>query len=230
MQEYTARVLSKKYLTRLVMEFELQLISPDSIDFRAGQNMEFKIGETWLPYAIASSPAEQNSQLSFCVELLSNFAAATYFKNLEPGASVSMRGPSGDLFVESATTPLFFLANGIGVVPFRSIIIDLLAHGFSLPCKLVFGVRTEEDVFYYDKFSNLASIYSNFRFTPVILRPVSHWPAEVGSPVTYLDAYYMQFKQYTFYICADAQTAQSAKNILLKNSHPESNIKLEILK
>jgi predicted ferric reductase len=53
-----------------------------------------------------------------------------YIKKLDIGATVSMMGPTGGFSIPDMEHELFFVAQGIGVAPFCSIVPNLLANGF----------------------------------------------------------------------------------------------------
>lgn len=227
MQEFKGKIVEKKYLTAHTLEITVQLLSPTDITFVAGQFMEFKIGERLKAFSIVSAP-EQKQYLQFCVALYDKGIASEYFKGCKIGSEVTLGGPRGNFVVQNFTRNIFFVASGVGIAPFCSIIPELLTRGFGKKLKLLFGVRSEADVFYFDRFNYLKTLYKNFTFTPILSQPRSHWPGETGRVTTYLDVAYDYYKDYVYYICGSERMATDTRALLLTRDHDVKDIKLEI--
>jgi CDP-4-dehydro-6-deoxyglucose reductase len=144
------------------------------------------------------------------------------------GSDVTMRGPAGMFTVQDFNRPAFFVATGVGIAPFASMIPDMLVRGYTEPIRLLFGLRSEENVFFYDRFNRLASQYENFKFVPILSRPQSHWPGETGRVTTYLEVSYQYFKNYVFYLCGDKDVVADTRQVLLKQGHEPRGIRVEV--
>lgn len=228
MQEYTAKISHKKHLTEHVIELFIELVSPSDIQFKPGQFMQFKIGTVMRSYSITSIPTETNTTLGFCIELVENGVGSLMFQKANVGDEVVVRGPSGIFTFSQFDRNVSFVATGVGVAPFTSIIPSILSAGYTGNVHLLFGVRHEEDVFYFDKFTHLQSLYPNFKFTPMLSQPRSHWPGEVGRVTTYLDVAYEYYKDNMFYICGGMEMIKDTRALLIKKGHNPKDIKLEI--
>jgi ferredoxin-NADP reductase len=76
----------------------------------------------------------------------------TLFK-LKPGTEVHLADPMGDFVLPKLIqTPLVFVAGGIGITPFHSILEWLAATGEERPIKLLYGVRSEDEIIFEDTF------------------------------------------------------------------------------
>lgn len=227
MQEFLTQVTRLKHLTLDVMEIDVELMAPEELSYQAGQYMEFKVGGVWRAYSFATPPVSDNPNLMFCAKLEPKGVASDFIRQLEVGSELVMRGPSGNFVVADFHQPTFFVATGVGVVPFGAMIPDMLMRGSRQPIRLLFGVRNEEEVFYYDRFNRLSKQYDNFKFVPILSRPRSHWPGETGYVTTYLEISYPYFKDYIFYLCGDKAVVTEAQQILLKAGQDPQKIKLE---
>jgi len=227
MQEYRGKIIEKKFLTMNVLELTVLLVFPANIKFAAGQFMQFKIGDALKAYSIVSVP-DHNLALKFCVSIVEKGLASEFFKRAKVGDEVDMRGPAGNFMVEDFTKNYFFVATGVGVAPFASIIPDLLGRGFTQKAVLLFGLRHEEDIFYYERFTHLQSLYENFKFVPLLSRPKSHWPGETGRVTTYIEVAYEYYQNYLFYISGWMDMAKDVKDLLLKKGRKPEDIKVEI--
>lgn len=225
-----AEVVYLKYLTQDVVELETKLIAPDIVHFKAGQFLQFNIHGVFRSYSIVNPPEGETGTLLFLIKIIPGGVGSEYVKALKPGDVITMRGPMGVMGVKENhwDRPLFFVATGVGVAPFNSIIHDLLNRGFDQQITLVFGVRSEEDTFYYDSFRSLAHFYKNFHFIPILSRPQSHWPGEVGRVTTYLDIHYEQHVESVFYLCGSKEMVMDSHKILIGRGHKGADIHLEI--
>lgn len=229
MQEFLVEVTALHNLTSDVVELEVRLVAPDIIDFKAGQYMFFKVGEGELRcYSIASPPVMHDPVLKFVIKLIPEGLGSNFIKSLEVGKTFTMQGPTGGFAVPALDRDLFFVASGIGIAPFCSMVPDLLSRGFSGNLRLLFGLHNEENVFYYHKFKEMLPLHPNFSFIPVLSHPESHWPGEIGRVTTYLSVSYPSYKSSVFYICGAPDMVKDTRQILLGAGHSARDIKTEI--
>ena len=227
MVEFQTKISEIKYLTLKTVELTVDLVNPDEIKFEAGQFMQFLLGKAPRSYSIVSIP-NHNRQLKFCIELLDKGLVSQFLKQAKVGSFLPMQGPLGNFLFDRPEKNAFFVATGVGIAPFASIIPNILSTGYSGKAQLLFGVKHEEDVFYFDKFRHMANLYQNFKFVPILSQPQSHWPGESGRVTTYLEVAYEYFKDYIFYICGNTEMVKESRELLLKRGHDPKNIRLEI--
>jgi phenol hydroxylase P5 protein len=88
---------------------------------------------------------------------------------LSAGQPLRISGPYGRFFVrKSANRPLLFMAGGSGLSSPRSMILDLLESGATLPITLVYGQRSADELYYDAEFRAHAARYSNFTYLPAL--------------------------------------------------------------
>jgi ferredoxin-NADP reductase len=107
-------------------------------------------------YSIASSPG---SPLELTVELIEDGEVSPYLtEELRPGDRFELRGPVGGYFVwePSRGGPLFLVAGGSGVVPFRAMLLQLRSED-GVQATLLHSSRSWEDVIYRDELRALES-------------------------------------------------------------------------
>lgn len=79
-------------------------------------------------FTIASAPFEQNIWLTTRhMEKGSSFKAALFA--LPIGGNIEANGPEGDFVVNDLAREFIFIAGGIGITPYRSILLDLDQRG-----------------------------------------------------------------------------------------------------
>lgn len=86
-----------------------------------------KIKNGTRPFTVASAPAENRIRITTTIrESPSEFKKALF--ELKPGMKINMRGPVGPFYLKD-NSPSLFIAGGIGITPFRSIIKQLELEG-----------------------------------------------------------------------------------------------------
>jgi len=98
--------------------------------------------------------------------------------NLAEGSEITFQGPFGDFILRPPMRDTLFIATGTGIAPFRSMLHWLLAdperHREHTFC-LLFGARTEHDLYYREEFARLAAEHANFHFLPTLSRAEPAW-------------------------------------------------------
>ena len=127
-------------------------------------------------FSIANHPADvaATKSIELNVRQLPGGAGTTWLhQQLQAGDRLRVAGPYGRFFVrESAQQPMLFMAGGSGLSSPRSMIVDLLARGCTLPITLVYGQRSREELYYEPEFRALAAQHPNFTYVPAL----SHEP------------------------------------------------------
>lgn len=193
-----AYMVSPKYRLMLFLQKRTQ-VAKDTYDFafRGNQKLEFSPGQfmEWtLPHAhpdtrgnrryftVASSPTENEVHLgvrmsdkpsSFKKELMS----------LKPGGGIVAGQLGGDFVLPSDTKkPLVFIAGGIGITPFRSMIKYLVDTKQKRKVTLFYVNRHEEDIAYAEVFSQAEKVL-DFEVIYVLTNAAKapqKWSGEVG--------------------------------------------------
>lgn len=90
--------------------------------------------------------------------------------------------PHGAFALDGASTPIVFLAGGIGVVPTYSMIKQALHDGSRRRLTLLYSNRTVEDAPFLDELANRAAAHDNFHFAPTLTGAglPSEWKGETG--------------------------------------------------
>ena len=123
---------------------------------RAGQHLDVRLTaddgyRAERGYSIASAPGEG---VAITVERLEDGEVSPYLtEELRPGDRIEVRGPIGQYFIWEPDDPhpLFLVAGGSGVVPFRAMLRHRARTGSQVPMRLLCSSRTIEDVIYRDE-------------------------------------------------------------------------------
>jgi ferredoxin-NADP reductase len=153
------------------------------IHYTAGQFIELTLAHErpddrgkrrW--FTLSSSPTDQFVSITtkFAGEAASSFKRALF--DLKPGAELQMSDPMGDFVLPKLVqTPLIFVAGGIGITPFHSIFSWLADTKEERPIKLMYGVRTEDEIIFQETFAKARQ-----HATLVVSEPSEAWGGERG--------------------------------------------------
>ena len=140
----------------------LRLDVPDWPGHLPGQHVDVRLTaedgyQAQRSYSIASQPG---TPIELTVELIDDGEVSPYLtEELRVGDRFELRGPVGGYFVwePSRGGPLFLVAGGSGVVPFRAMLRQLTGEGGGVQATLLNSSRSWEDVIYRDELSALAT-------------------------------------------------------------------------
>ena len=106
------------------------------------------------------------------------------FKTLPLGAAIRLEGPYGSLTLhDDPARPAVFLAGGIGITPFRSLLVDAAQHHRPHRLFLFYATRHPAEAPFLEELHNLER--ENSRYTLVATRTAraassQPWPGETG--------------------------------------------------
>jgi ferredoxin-NADP reductase len=142
----------------------IALAMHDWAGHRAGQHVDVRLTapdgyQTERSYSIASAP--EDAYLALTVERLEDGEVSPYLVDeLRPGDELELRGPVGGYFVwddEFGTDPVFLVAGGSGLAPFRSMLRHHHASGSRAPVRVLCSARSLELLIYREELLKLAA-------------------------------------------------------------------------
>lgn len=153
------------------------------VRYTAGQFIELRLEHAnpdergqkrW--FTLSSSPTDELVSITtkFAAEKSSSFKKA--LRHLQPGNRVTMSDPMGDFVLpQLIQTPLVFVAGGIGITPFHSMLTWLHATNEQRPITMLYGVHNEEEIIFQE---TLAKAHQHA--TIVVTEPSAAWGGERG--------------------------------------------------
>ncbi len=145
-----------------------------AMHFQAGQYVQLVIPgiEGNRAFSIANAPAQVQAtgEIELNVRLVPGGAGTSWLhQQLKVGDKLQISGPYGRFLVrKSARLPLVFMAGGSGLSSPRSMIQDLLADKSQQPMTLVYGQRTQDELYYDAEFRALAEQHPHFTYVPTL--------------------------------------------------------------
>ena len=165
----------------------IQIQDEELFDFNPGQFivMDLPIGsrrlQRWRSYSIANTPKPENV-LEFCIGKLEGGAASQYFfEEIEIGTSIKFKGPEGTFVTpKNLDRPIVMICTGTGVVPFRSMIQEIVLKDLDFKSiQLIYGCRYRDDILYRTEFEYLEANNANFKYSIVLSRQ-KDWEGHQG--------------------------------------------------
>jgi ferredoxin-NADP reductase len=99
-------------------------------------------------YSVASSPLDAG-QIELTIDRLDDGEVSPYFHDVVlEGDQVEVRGPFASYFVWRGESPVLLIGGGSGVVPLMAILRHRRRTMPELPMRLVYSVRTAQDVIF----------------------------------------------------------------------------------
>jgi ferredoxin-NADP reductase len=147
---------------------------PDGFEFRAGQALDLTLlnpPETDAEgnirtFSIVSPPFEDQLMIA---TRMRNTAFKRTLESVPLGTDVQINGPSGSLTLhKNSSRPAVFLAGGIGITPFLSILRQAAHEKLPHRLCLFYSNRRPEDAPFLDTLNELQKTNPNFRFVPTM--------------------------------------------------------------
>jgi ferredoxin-NADP reductase len=128
----------------------------EQIDYIAGQAIELIINhpepdnrgiKRW--FTLSSSPSDKLISITTKLARIKSSSYMLALRRLKIGDAIDFSEPSGNFVLPSDDeTPLIFVAGGIGITPFHSILTWLESNRKSRPIKLLYAVNNEDEIIF----------------------------------------------------------------------------------
>ena len=210
---------------------------PDGFKFKPGQFANFTLDSTIATDAggstrslsIASAPHENDLMVAMRMRDTGFKRAASA---LPIGAPFLLEGPYGNLILHrDIARPAVFLAGGIGITPFRSMIRHATEVGSAHRIFLFYSIRRLEEAAFLKELLEMQELNLRFKFIPTITHPDGiphHWRGELGyitEPM--LTRWLPDFQVPIFYIAGPPGMVAGMRQILCDAGVSDDDIRAE---
>jgi NAD(P)H-flavin reductase/ferredoxin len=167
------RVVGQQKLTHDITQLTVRL--DDALAYRAGQFAEIsfpaepRLEGVARSYSFASKPGDDGI-VTFFVRKVPGGRMSTLVNDEDlDGQPVQVDGPAGDFWLRPSNAPLLLIAGGSGLAPVLAMLEQAHAEGITRAVTLVFGARTQADLYAMSAIEDLARSWrGDFRFVPVL--------------------------------------------------------------
>jgi ferredoxin-NADP reductase len=158
LKDQNVKFLGSKVVAEGTMAFEFS--KPKGFEFQAGQSIDMTLGTQIYPFSIAASPNENLIRIVTRMRPESEFKKK--LKKLKAGEKVRIQGPSGDFTLRKKSDKrLIFLAGGIGITPFSSMIAWAFQEKLPYKITLICGNSSKESAALLSDLEYVASQHAN---------------------------------------------------------------------
>jgi phenol hydroxylase P5 protein len=208
-RDFEGTVARIEQLTPTIKALHIKLGEP--LHFQAGQYVNLAIPGLGIrrAFSLANAPGG-GDEIELNVRVVSGGQGTTWLhEQLKGGDAIQLAGPYGRFFVrrsvhEAEQIPCLFMAGGSGLSSPRSMILDLLEQGCTLPITLVYGQRTRAELYYHDDFLSLSERHPNFHYVAALSHepPDSDWSGHRGFVHEAAKAHFHNdFRGHKAYLC-----------------------------
>ncbi|HET9183582.1 MAG TPA: FAD-dependent oxidoreductase [Candidatus Angelobacter sp.] len=213
------------------------LKKPAGFIFKAGQTADLTLvdppetdseGNT-RTFSIASAPTE--NELVFATRLRDT-AFKRSLRNMKPGTKIKVDGPMGSFNLhKNAAKPAVFLAGGIGITPFRSIIREAAQQNDPHQIYLFYSNRRPEDAAFMDELQTIPRQNPNFHLIPTMAemdKSQQGWTGERGFiDAAMLKRHLPELAGPIFYTAGPPAMVAAMKDMLVKAGVDEDDVRAE---
>lgn len=228
-EEFELELLDIQDLTHDIKLVKLKILDSQTMNFKPGQYIQFRIPGTdeYRAYSISSSPYIKD-KIELIIRFVPGGLCSTYVhKALEKGDKVIFTGPFGDFFLrEDKGSDIIAIGGGCGMAPICSIIYYLAEKGMPRRFFYFFGARTRRDLFFTEKLRKLEEKFPNFKYIPALSEPSpqDRWEGETGLITHVVEKYLGEKGEKEAYLCGPPPMIDAAIKVLGKKGVPSENI------
>jgi ferredoxin-NADP reductase len=188
MIDYESALLGRTEVAKGTMAFQFE--KPNSFVFKAGQYMDITLSGSQPQFgpsngmthtfSIANSPCDEELVVT---TRMRNTVFKHAISSLPIGSRARIEGPMGSFSLHKNTArPAVFLAGGIGIAPFLSMLSYATEEKLRHPIVLFYANRYLEDAAFIDTLWKLERANPRFRFVPTLTRAASNngWKGKTG--------------------------------------------------
>ncbi|MGC3974078.1 MAG: FAD-dependent oxidoreductase [Nitrospira sp.] len=180
-------------------------------------------------FSIASAPHEDTIMVA---TRLRDTAFKRELQHMPIGSTVRMEGPFGRLVLHSdQTRPAVFLAGGIGITPFRSMLVHAAQQQSPQRLVLFYSNRRPDDAPFLDELQSLQDKNPRYRFVGTMTEPAKSsrpWAGETGYlNATLFSKHLVDIEKPIYYVVGPPGMVVALRTMLREKGIDDSDIRIE---
>lgn len=226
------KLLERKTVARATIELLFE--KPDGFTFKPGQYGGFTLinpqetdaGGITRRFSLLSAPHDAK------IAITTRIQSSAYKRELNAlpiGAAIKFAGPTGNFVLhDDESVPAVFIAGGIGITPFYSMITHAIHNHSPRSLTLFYGNNTPEDSAYLEELKKLASTHTNFKLVAVMAHANDQWDGEKGY-ISYelIKKHVADINPPIYYICGSPVMVNALHETLKELDIADTQIKIE---
>jgi ferredoxin-NADP reductase len=200
--------------------------------FKSDKNLKFKPGQYMiyrLPheapdrrkdkryFTISAAPFESVIKITTRIAKKEGSSFKKALFGLRRGHSIYARGPSGNFVLKNPQRPAVFIAGGIGITPFRSMLLDLVHHQVPFDICLLYAIGDTKDIVFQKELESMAEENLGLRFYYVV------HPKRIDEET--IERYVPDYLRRVFYVSGPEPMVEEFEKMLEKMGILRRNIK-----
>jgi CDP-4-dehydro-6-deoxyglucose reductase len=213
-----SRVISLEKKSHDVMAIKLQLPASDTLQYKAGQYIEFILRDgARRSYSMASAPhmAATSKTLELHIRHMPGGKFTDHvFGEMKEKEIQRIEGPFGGFYLrEDSAKPIILLASGTGFAPIKAIIEQMQQIGSTRTATLYWGGRRPADLYMHDWVLTQVALMPNLHYVPVVSNamPEDTWAGRTGFVHQAVMADFADLSNTQVYACGAPIVVDSAK-------------------
>jgi ferredoxin-NADP reductase len=226
------KLLKRREIARATIEFIFD--KPDNLTFIPGQYAGFTLinpsetdaGGITRRFSMLSTPDDKHIAIATRVQ---NSAYKRVLNAMTIGDEIKFAGPTGAFTLhEDVNVPAIFIAGGIGITPFYSMIQDATRQHSPREFILFYGNQTPNDSIYLHELQQLQDENKNFTLVATMANADASWQGESGFITdSMIKKYVADITIPVFYICGSPAMVTALQETLVEMGIEEAKIKVE---
>ena len=218
-----SRVISLEKKSHDVIVIKLQLPASDTLQYKAGQYIEFILRDgARRSYSMASAPhiASESKTLELHIRHMPGGKFTDHvFGEMKEKEIQRIEGPFGSFYLrEDSEKPMILLASGTGFAPIKAIIQHMQHQGTKRPVVLYWGGRRPADLYMHDWVLTHVAAMPNLSYVPVVSNalPEDAWTGRTGFVHQAVMADFADLSAHQVYACGAPIVVDSAQTDFVK--------------
>lgn len=229
------KLISREEIAADTMSFHFE--KPAGFQFKPGQYLDCTLtnpSETDAEgnirsFSIASGPAEPHLMIA---TRMRDTAFKRVLKTMPIGSPLSVEGPMGSFTLHNNTArPAILIAGGIGITPFRSMIVNATRTNLATRIVLLYSNHRPEDAAFLDELQKLGSENKNFKLIAVMTdmqKSKRTWSGETSKlDKAFITRHVPDLNGPIFYVAGPPAMVNGMKSTLIDTSVNEDDIRAE---
>jgi len=209
--------------------FKFKPINKKILHFIPGQYvtlyfLEDEFGWQGKSYSIMSSPSDDFWEIT----VKKNGQFSEKIHNLKIGDKVKIMGPEGYFYPNSKIEKLVFLAGGVGITPFYSIIKNEISNKLDKKViTLFYGNKTKKDIVFLDELKKMSKNNKKLKIIHCISRELKNYGREYERgriSIKIIKKYIKNFSENQYFICGSISFVNELWHTLKRDGIQEKNI------